>query len=190
MPGVPLSGFDPSFPPRCPKCDSSSVHFQRTRHSYLWGKADIEADCYVCGWVKYGETALRQAFEPQVERWKQRQHEAAVQREEARLRAEAEQEARLRAEQEARLRAEAEREAPTGLADGAKCACPRCNNRARPNSMYCSRNCSNKNARARYAACVRPPPPPHPLPAPGAEVQNAELRREVLARKARYETRA
>ena len=175
MPGVPLSGFDPSFPPRCPKCDSSSVHFQRTRHSYLWGKADMEADCYVCGWVKYGETALRQAFEPQVERWKQRQHEAAVQREEA------------------RLRAEEEREAPTVLAVGAKCAYPRCHNRARPNSKYCSRTCSNNNARARHAARrAATPPPPHPLPLPAPEAKgevNAELRKAALARKAHYGTR-
>ena len=31
------------------------------------------------------------------------------------------------------------------------CCWPPCNKYARPNSKYCSRNCSNKNARARYA---------------------------------------
>ena len=31
------------------------------------------------------------------------------------------------------------------------CSWPPCDKYARPNSKYCSRNCSNKNARARYA---------------------------------------
>jgi hypothetical protein len=37
------------------------------------------------------------------------------------------------------------------------CAWPTCGKVARPNSKYCSRNCSNKNARARHAARKRVP---------------------------------
>ena len=33
-----------------------------------------------------------------------------------------------------------------------RCALPGCENPARPRSKYCSRACSNRNARARYAA--------------------------------------
>lgn len=35
---------------------------------------------------------------------------------------------------------------------GPRCALPGCDNPARPRSKYCSRACSNRNARARYAA--------------------------------------
>lgn len=80
MPGVPFSGFDPAFSPRCPKCDNPSVHFQRTRHPYMWGRDDLQAHCYVCGTVKYGEKALRQVFEPQHAHWQQRQREAELEK--------------------------------------------------------------------------------------------------------------
>jgi hypothetical protein len=36
--------------------------------------------------------------------------------------------------------------------DGQICAWKNCEKVARPNSKYCSRNCSNKNARARHAS--------------------------------------
>ncbi len=43
--------------------------------------------------------------------------------------------------------------AAQGADQGARrCALPGCDNPARPRSKYCSRACSNRNARARYAA--------------------------------------
>jgi hypothetical protein len=45
--------------------------------------------------------------------------------------------------------------APKGLVDGHVCAWDGCNEIARPRSKYCSRNCSNKNARARHKARVK-----------------------------------
>lgn len=45
---------------------------------------------------------------------------------------------------------------PAPAADGSiECAWKSCVKPARPNSKYCSRNCSNKNARARHAARKR-----------------------------------
>ena len=46
--------------------------------------------------------------------------------------------------------AAASKVAPTLLSGGTKCAWPDCQEHARPRSKYCSRNCSNKNARARH----------------------------------------
>lgn len=45
--------------------------------------------------------------------------------------------------------------APKGAADCQICAWEGCEEIARPRSKYCSRNCSNKNARARHKARVK-----------------------------------
>lgn len=78
MPSVPLDGFPPEFTPRCPKCEGTSLHFQRTRHPFMWGSTDLQVSCYTCATVKYGEPAVRQVFEPQLEKWRQRQQEEAA----------------------------------------------------------------------------------------------------------------
>jgi hypothetical protein len=46
----------------------------------MWGRDDLQAHCYVCGTVKYGEKALRQVFEPQHAHWQQRQREAELEK--------------------------------------------------------------------------------------------------------------
>ena len=233
MASVPLDGFPPEFTPHCPKCDGVSLQFQRTRHPFMWGSTDLQVSCYTCGTVKYGEPAVRQVFEPQLERWHQRQQEEAAlqaalqaaleqeralaeqaQRERERER-EREEAARLAREQaeldEARAQEEARAQrqaaikalrearlsqppAPPATAPvpaPKKCAWHECGNPAQQNSIYCSRVCNNRNAHARYKA-RRAAPPPAPLalaPARGDKGVNAELRKEVLARKARYGTR-
>ena len=111
MPGVPFSGFDPAFSPRCPKCDNPSVHFQRTRHPYMWGRDDLQAHCYVCGTVKYGEKALRQVFEPQHAHWQQRQREAELEKQRQR---------------EAELEKQRQREAELAQVGARKNTPPRC----------------------------------------------------------------
>ena len=308
MASVPLDGFPPEFLPRCPKCESRSLHFQHARHPFMWGSTELRASCYTCGLVKYGEPAVRQAFESQLAQWQRKQDEArafqvALEKERAeRAAREAEEAARLRREQEARLAREqeearlareqeeaerkvreeqeriererteariarerelareraarwaeievmrkrdAERQAnlqrelkrerdiryrekkrarlaaspvaalptppiPTppvaavevsvvevsvveevGSVSLPMCAWTGCANHATPNSKYCSRTCSNNNAHARYKArrAATPPAPLALAPARGGMEVNAELRKEVLARKARYETR-
>jgi hypothetical protein len=221
MASVPLDGFPPDFLPLCPKCESRSLHFQQVRHSFAWGSTETRVSCYTCGLVKYGDPAVRQAFESQLGRWRQRQQEAALQaaleqervfanqrereqEEAARLAREQAELAETRAQEEARAQRQAAikalREArltqppapPTPLAPvpaPKKCAWHECSNPAQLKSIYCSRTCNNRNAHARCKA-RRAATPPTPLaPARGGMGVNAELRKEVLARKARYETR-
>ena len=51
--------------------------------------------------------------------------------------------------------AAASKTAPALVAGGVICAWPDCQEHARPRSKYCSRNCSNKNARARHKSRVK-----------------------------------
>lgn len=53
---------------------------------------------------------------------------------------------------QARAAANVKAPAPGATAEVRLCAWNGCGKPARPNSKYCSRNCSNKNARARHAA--------------------------------------
>lgn len=113
MPAIPLDGFPPAFFPRCPKCDSGSLHFQRTKHPFMWGKTDLQFSCFTCGLVKYGEPAIRQAFEGALAKWhRQGQQEAAFQvsldKERAERVAREVETTRLRREQEARQQVEVE----------------------------------------------------------------------------------
>jgi hypothetical protein len=62
-------------------------------------------------------------------------------------------EERQRQEAEAeRLRLEEERKVITFPTPLSVCAWHECDQHRRVNSIYCSRNCSNKNARARHAS--------------------------------------
>ena len=316
MSAIPLDGFPPAFFPRCPKCDSGSLHFQRTKHPFMWGKTDLQFSCFTCGLVKYGEPAIRQAFEGALAKWERqwkeevafqvsvdkeraervarevettrlrREQEARQQveveakrakeakeaartaREQKKVQAQEEAARKVREEQErivrerdaallareqelareraarwaeievmrkrdaerqANLQRELKRERDTryrekkraarlslspvavlpapvsqpaapvvvevevgvveevGSVSLPMCAWTGCANHATPTSKYCSRTCSNNNARARYAA--RRAELPAPAPEAKGEVANAELRKEVLARKARYEAR-
>ena len=199
---VPLSGFPPEFRACCFKCGAHSVHFSQSRHSFMWGQSEWQFNCFVCGSVKYGEVAIRQVFDPQLKLWERKQAEereaqerlAVLAREEAaraqRLLELALQREAERAAEEARLaREEVERMAV--VADkGTPCAWEGCGNPASGASKYCSRTCSNNNARARYKA-RRATPPPTPMVSTheGGEAVDAELRKAVLSRKAHYGTR-
>lgn len=215
MPSVPLDGFPPEFTPHCPKCNGVSLHFQRTRHPFMWGSTDLQVSCYTCATVKYGEPAVRQVFGPQLERWQQRLQEEEAARaaaKQARREREREEAARLAREQEEALAQEEARQrrqaaikalrearltpppapappAPAPVLSAKKCAWHECSNPAQLNSIYCSRTCNNRNAHARYKA-RRAATPPAPLAPTRGGAPNPELRKEVLARKARYGTRS
>jgi hypothetical protein len=216
MAAVPLSGFPPEFRVRCFKCNASNVHFSQSRHPFMWGKAEVQFNCYICGSVKYGEVAIRQVFEPLLKLWEREQAEekeaqerlAALAREEAeralqREREEREREeaarlareveaARLRAEQDVQAeqaRKEKERAVlPPATTVAPLCAWQECSNPAASASKYCSRACSNNNARARYKA-RHSASLLFPVASDSGEGVDAELRKAVLSRKAHYGTR-
>lgn len=180
MGAVPLDGFPADFRPRCPKCKSQALEFTVTRHPYVWGKGDITCSCYACGLKKYGEMAVRQAFNDQLQNWqveydaekalrdKEREEKkaahrfylAAKQRERTAQLQVKEQEARAERQRNLEWLEQIRREAmkpketvvfqPTPTPEK-KCNWATCENPAKPNSMYCSRVCSNKNAHARAA---------------------------------------
>lgn len=177
MPSVPLDGFPPEFTPRCPKCEGTSLHFQRTQHPFMWGSADLQVSCYTCATVKYGEPAVRQVFGPQLERWRRQQEEARQQRQAA-----------IEALREAHL-SPPPPPAPVPVLPPKNCAWHECSNPAQLNSIYCSRVCNNRNAHARYKARRAATPPAPLVLANDNKGVNTELRKAVLTRKARYETR-
>ena len=79
----------------------------------MWGKTDLQFSCFTCGLVKYGEPAIRQAFEAALAKWeRQGKEEAAFQvtleKERAERVAREVEATRLRREQEARQQAEDE----------------------------------------------------------------------------------
>lgn len=127
-------GHESTFVPRCPKCLSKSIHMLREPHPIRWGEKEIQMSCYTCGTVKYGEAAIREALDPQYEAW-------LLDRDRI-----------LRAQREARVLRERASALRSDLVPESICAWRTCDSPSRSGSKYCSRNCSNKNARARYRA--------------------------------------
>ena len=141
------------FLPRCQKCDSTDVDLYRDSgwSSRGW-PYDATLHCRTCGHRLYGQPAVdhttRERSEylaAETKRAHERMQETERQRklEEERQRQEAEAE---------RLRLEEERKVITFPTLPSACAWRECGQQRRVNSIYCSRNCSNKNARARHAS--------------------------------------
>ena len=115
-----------SFRFRCPKCGSSHVTIDADRHSTYGDNAHHYIKCTICAWMLYGDENIRREVDRQQAVTERRQLESY------------------------RLRTEQPERADEGEDRGATCAWEGCTNPQRPNSKYCSRECSNKNARARY----------------------------------------
>ena len=105
MPSIPLSHFPEEFNARCFKCNSGSVHFNFTKHPWMWSKLEIQYGCRMCGTTGYGEDNVIAKFGPQLEAWRRDQQRAAHER--AELDREAAREAKSR--KAAAEREEAER---------------------------------------------------------------------------------
>jgi len=147
------------FLPVCPKCASTDTDLYQDRT--VSGRPFPHCavfHCRCCGYRVMGQPAVdytnrlmaeHQAAEKALadERLRRLERERALRLEEEIRRVE---EARAKAEAKATGRRKVL--AFPGGQSSASCAWGGCNQSSRPTSIYCSRNCSNKNARARHKA--------------------------------------
>jgi len=152
-----------SFRFLCPKCGTSQFSIERDQRSYApRGQAHEMIFSCRCGKQIFGD-AIEKEYDRQKAEWaanqgkdisevqdasrsdEERVREAALAQAYARQR-------RVEAESTARKAAtEVVAEAASAEAEGDDvCGWRDCVNPPRPNSKYCSRDCSNKNARSRY----------------------------------------
>ena len=133
-----------AFKMHCPKCKSTSLFLEEDQKAFVGGgRHQVQLHCYMCGKVIYGQDAIESEYKKQMAAWSaSNQAETAV------------------------PAASAQAEVKDSQPDSAKgstgdtaasdpnlpiCAWAECDKAARPRSKYCSRNCSNKNARSRYS---------------------------------------
>ncbi len=148
----------------CPKCGSLNLDLERDRRvAGIRGPHQVQLHCYTCGFVLYGEKSVQEECDKQYAVWlAARQHDpkpepirrAPVQDKPAAAAAPVAAQAPENSVSPpppaaAADKPEAEPVAPAG--DFRPCNWPGCGKPARPRSKYCSRNCSNKNARSRHA---------------------------------------
>jgi len=142
---------------KCPKC-GSNADWESTKHPFMWGRTEIEIQCRWCGTRRYGDDARRIV-------------DSAID-EARRLREEAESAARVdpppvdpKPRPPARRPANshaagrdvlaARRVAAVAALGGdasTLCEYPLCTRPHRMNARYCSKQCSDHVARARYRA--------------------------------------
>lgn len=134
----------------CPKCQSSRVELMRDPR-FNTGPKDVYLHCAMCGKTIYG-AGVHMELERQHRLFEEKKKQR-IQEEEIRAAAEA---ARKKAEaKRARLEAAQRKQRVESL----QCAWATCDKghngesaMRRSNSIYCSRDCSNRNARARHKA--------------------------------------
>lgn len=146
-----------AFHMACPKCANRTTYsVTRVPGTYTSGSRGNEWENLVfsctCGKQLYG-LAIKEEYDEQLR--VSRQEAKASQKAEEAARSEAARaaaEARARADAERRRREEEERRR---VQKSTVCAWKACGKKARPNSIYCSRTCNNKNARWRYKQRLR-----------------------------------
>lgn len=159
---------------KCPKC-GSNADWESTKHPFMWGRTEIEIQCRWCGTRRYGDDARRIVDSAIDEARRREEAEQRRLREEAearRLREEAESAARVdpppvdpKPRPPARRPANshaagrdvlaARRVAAVAALGGdasTLCEYPLCTRPHRMNARYCSKQCSDHVARARYRA--------------------------------------
>jgi hypothetical protein len=136
------------FLPACPKCESTAISMERDpKWSGMGWPKDALFHCFTCGHRLYGSNAVAHTTLEQA------RHEADEARRAQEALAEIErQHQRQRQRQWQRQRDEEERLRRERKVISSQCAWGECRLSRREKSIYCSRNCSNKNARARHAA--------------------------------------
>lgn len=163
---------------RCPKCNTTSFSIERDSRSYApRGQTHELIFSCRCGKQLFGDQ-IEKEYNRQKTEWEataaERRKERAAKKAtrpaaatddayEQQRAARVERSAAEEREQESRRKEEDKKwrervakksddkeEAPAAEADGVTCEWKDCDNPPRPNSKYCSRDCSNKNARHRY----------------------------------------
>ena len=149
---------------RCPKCNSTSFNIERDSRSYApRGQAHELIFSCRCGKQLFGEQ-IEKEYLRQKASWEadasQRKEPVAKPRTEpvvTQPRATAPRREAARPDMRttaatppAAAKEPAAKEEVAAAADAGSCGWKDCSNPPRPNSKYCSRDCSNKNARHRY----------------------------------------
>lgn len=157
------------FKPQCAKCGSFNIDLEEDPRAFSGGgRHQVQLHCYTCGMVIYGEDKIQAEIDRQYAEFEElrrsRPGGAAPEPEPAPPTAAptpaspAAQASEANAAEAAAPSANAaDNIVVTDQTAGLRpCAWRECAKMARPNSKYCSRNCSNKNARARHAKRRKP----------------------------------
>jgi len=134
---------------RCPKCDSTNISIREARIS-MFGGSEKEFHCHMCGKVIYGAAKIEEEYNHQVQAFRARMEQDQKQRQ---AEEDAKREQALLEVKRKILTEKAKRAAlatPKVVVQTPACAWKDCSNPSRKNSKYCSRDCSNKNARHRH----------------------------------------
>lgn len=142
--------------PSCPKCGSRNLELEKDRRvAGIRGPHQVQLHCRTCGFILYGEKAVQEECDRQYADYKRSGNyfepdpPPAPEPTPAPVK-----EPVVAAEAPSASATPAAPAEPTpAVAEGVQmCQWAGCGKAARPRSKYCSRNCSNKNARARHAA--------------------------------------
>ena len=142
MLGLPqLKGDSMAFKMYCPKCRSTSMYLEEDQKAFVGGgRHQVQLHCYMCGKVIYGQHAIEGEYKKQRTQWLANHSADGTP-------ADGMPESK---DEKASPQAASESGETQGK-DMPVCAWRQCEKIARPRSKYCSRNCSNKNARSRYS---------------------------------------
>ena len=134
-----------AFKMQCPKCGSTSLYLEEDQKAFVGGgRHQVQLHCYMCGKVIYGQDSIEAEYKKQHGQWQSTHggsESAAV------MSSNTDENKDLKAE--GALEGEDSNNEEKGMPT---CAWRDCDKTARPRSKYCSRNCSNKNARSRYSS--------------------------------------
>ena len=136
----------------CLKCESTDVELYRETHGQYLGRWPQSAvyHCRTCGHVLYGVAAVENVQRQRGYSERQEAERQEVERQEAERQEVERQEAeRQEVERQEVERQEVERQE---VERQDLCALNGCRSSRRKGSIYCSRVCSNRNARSRYRA--------------------------------------
>lgn len=145
----------------CPKCFSHNLELERDRRiAGIRGPHQVQLHCFTCGFVLYGEKAVQEECDRQYGEFLRDRNlspeDVAPTRSTEPERAASSPKDALASATVNGTTADGGDEDEGGsdqpLPEGTEmCSWDGCGKPARPRSKYCSRNCSNKNARSRHA---------------------------------------